>query len=123
MDRHKTTIATYNSIAKQYQDVFMNLELYNDTYAGFCGFLKTVHPHILEIGCGPGNITQYLLQNIIGADIDAIDQAPKMIELAKQNNPAANCWVMDCNYIDQLKSGYDGMIASFCMPYLSQKRM
>ncbi len=28
---------------------------------------------------------------------------------------------MDCNYIDQLKSGYDGMIASFCMPYLSKK--
>jgi ubiquinone/menaquinone biosynthesis C-methylase UbiE len=75
---------------------------------------------LLEIGCGPGNITKYLLNKRPDFTIFGIDVAPNMIELAKKNNPSANFSVMDVRKIDQLKSTFDGIICGFCLPYLSQ---
>jgi len=75
---------------------------------------------LLEIGCGPGNITQYLLEKNSDFDILGIDIAPNMIELAKKNNPTADFAVMDTREINTLNSKYDGIIAGFCLPYLSQ---
>src|SRR5690606_4608879 len=69
---------------------------------------------------GPGNITRYLLAKRPDFTIDAIDIAPNMIELAKQNNPTANFEVMDCRGIAGISKKYDGIICGFCMPYLSK---
>ncbi len=49
-----------------------------------------------------------------------IDIAPNMIELAKLNNPTANFAVMDSRQIRNLNTKFDGIIAGFCWPYLSQ---
>ena len=48
--------------AKLYQEKFMDLALYNDSYGYFCSALDKPQAKILEIGCGPGNITMYLIQ-------------------------------------------------------------
>ncbi len=42
--------------------MFMNLDLYNDSYDTFCDQVKIKNATILEIGCGPENITKYLLK-------------------------------------------------------------
>jgi cyclopropane fatty-acyl-phospholipid synthase-like methyltransferase len=75
---------------------------------------------LLEIACGPGNITKYLLSKRPDFDIFGIDIAPNMIELAKLNNPTANFAVMDTRQISILDTKYDGIIGGFCLPYLSQ---
>jgi 2-polyprenyl-3-methyl-5-hydroxy-6-metoxy-1,4-benzoquinol methylase len=59
MDRYKETFATWNKIASIYQDKFMELELYNDTYDFICSSIDKPKAKLLEIGCGPGNITKY----------------------------------------------------------------
>src|SRR5690606_31954708 len=74
---------------------------------------------LLEIGCGPGNITKYLLSKRPDFDIFGIDIAPNMIELAKLNNPTAHFAVMDSRQINNLETKYDGIIGGFCLPYLS----
>ena len=74
---------------------------------------------ILEIGCGPGNITNYLLSKRPDFEILGTDIAPNMIELAKKNNPKASFTIMDCRQIDQLKTTYNGIVGGFCLPYLS----
>lgn len=120
MDKNKETFNTWNNIASLYQNKFMELDLYNDTYDFIC---KTIDKHkakLLEIGCGPGNITKYLLSKRPDFDIFGIDIAPNMIELAKQNNPTAHFSVMDSRHIHTLDSNYDGIIGGFCIPYLSQ---
>ncbi|MES2567752.1 MAG: class I SAM-dependent methyltransferase [Bacteroidota bacterium] len=118
-DPYKVTFLTWNKIASIYQDKFMDIELYNDTYDLFCECLRKGNQDILEIGCGPGNITKFILDKLPDAHIEAIDMAPNMIELAKKNNPKAHFSVMDCRNIDQLQNKYDGILCGFCMPYLS----
>jgi SAM-dependent methyltransferase len=120
MDRYKKTFETWNQVALLYQEKFMDLALYNDSYDAFCSCVEKINPAILELGCGPGNITRYILSKRPDFKILAIDVAPNMIKLAKLNNPAANFKVMDCREIDKLSSKFEGIIGGFCMPYLSK---
>ena len=99
----------------------MDLDLYDDSYDLFCTQIEKPNPSILEIGCGPGNITKYLLSKRPDFKIEAIDVAPNMIKLAKENNPTVKFEVMDCRKIDKLTEKFDGIICGFCMPYLSKK--
>lgn len=120
MDRYKETFDTWNKIASLYQDKFMELDLYNDSYDFICNSIDKPNAKLLEIGCGPGNITKYLIAKRPDFDIFGIDIAPNMIELARQNNPTAHFAVMDSRQINNLDSTYDGIICGFCLPYLSQ---
>ncbi|MDB5221477.1 MAG: Methyltransferase type 11 [Chitinophagaceae bacterium] len=120
MDTYQETFDTWNKVAKLYQDKFMDLDLYDDTYDTFCEEVKIENATILEIGCGPGNITKYLLNKRPDFRIEGIDISPNMIELAKANNPTVNFKVMDCREIDKLHSTFDGIICGFCLPYLSE---
>ncbi len=119
MDLYKETAETWNKIAELYQEKFMHLDLYNKTYDSFCDAINKTNASILELGCGPGNITKYIALKRPDFVIDAIDVAPNMIELAKINVPSANFSVMDSRQIDELDRKYDGIICGFCLPYLS----
>jgi 2-polyprenyl-3-methyl-5-hydroxy-6-metoxy-1,4-benzoquinol methylase len=119
MDRYKETFDTWNKVASLYQEKFMDLDLYNYTYDFICDSIKKDKANILEIGCGPGNITKYLLSKRPNFDILGIDIAPNMIELAKRNNPTAQFKIMDCREIGELTTKYDGIVGGFCLPYLS----
>jgi SAM-dependent methyltransferase len=120
MDTYQETFDTWNKVAKLYQDKFMDLDLYDDTYGTFCEAINIENATILEIGCGPGNITKYLINKRPDFRIEGIDISPNMIELAKANNPTANFKVMDCREVDKLQSKIDGIICGFCFPYLSE---
>ena len=120
MDRYKETFETWNKVASLYQDKFMNLDLYNETYDFICNTIIKEKAKILDIGCGPGNITKYILSRRPEFDVFGIDIAPNMIELAKINNPTASFAVMDCREIDRITTKYDAIVCGFCLPYLSQ---
>jgi SAM-dependent methyltransferase len=120
MDPYKITFATWDKVAQAYQDKFMNLDLYNDTYDLFCQLIKTPRAKIFEIGCGPGNITRYLLSKRPDFEIEAIDTSPNMIQLAEQNNPSAKFMVMDCRNMKDITPGFEGIVCGFCLPYLSK---
>ncbi len=119
MDKNTETQVTWNKLAAIYQDKFMKLDLYNDSYDYFIDCLPKSNAKLLELGCGPGNISQYLLSKRANLDIFGIDLAPKMIELARLNNPKARFAVLDVREIDKLNAGFDGIIGGFCLPYLS----
>ncbi len=119
MDASRETLETWNKNASLYQDKFMDLDLYNETYDYVCKSL-TDKAEVLDIGCGPGNITRYLLSKRPDLNIYGIDIAFNMISLAKKNNPTANFSVMDCRQTSQLTTKFDGIICGFCLPYLSQ---
>lgn len=119
IDRYKETFESWDKLATLYQDKFMDLNLYNETYDFICHSLIKENAMMLEIGCGPGNITKYLLSKRPDLNILATDISPNMIELAKRNNPSARVAVMDCRHIDQINTTFDAVICGFCIPYLS----
>lgn len=120
MDSYKTTIDAFNKQAAGYQDKYMHLDLYNDTYDTFCNLINKREAKIFEIACGPGNITRYILSKRPDFKILATDMAPNMLELAKINNPTAEFVLMDCRDIDKISDKYDAIVCGFCLPYLSK---
>lgn len=120
MDKYKITFQTWNKIADLYQEKFMDSTLYNDSYAAFCKVIPTTAAKILEIGCGPGNITRYLIQQRPDFQLTAIDIAPNMLALAKKNVPKAKLLEMDARNIHTLNEKFDGICCGFCLPYLSK---
>ena len=99
----------------------MDLDLYDDSYDFFLQKIEKENPQVLEIGCGPGNITRYLLSKRPDVKITGIDVAPNMIQLAKENNPTADFQVMDARYLSLLSGKYDAIICGFCLPYLEKE--
>ncbi len=121
MDKYQETFNTWNSITKDYEIKFMDLNVYDHTYDYICKTITKTKAKILDVGCGPGNISKYLLSKRPDFDIFGIDIAPNMVELAKKNNPLATFSVMDSRDITNFSILFDGVISGFCIPYLSQK--
>ena len=119
MNPQQETLNTWNKVAQLYQEKFMDLEMYNESYAIFCDAIVKSNAMILEIGCGPGNITKQLLKLRNNFSIYGIDFSETMITLAQKNNPTATFEVMDARDILKLNKTYDGIIAGFCLPYLT----
>lgn len=119
MDRDKETLETWNNIAALYQEKFMDMDIYNKSYDYICESIQKPKANLLDVGCGPGNITKYLLEKRPDFKILGIDNAPKMIALARANNPNATFSIMDCRNIGDLGEKYDGIIVGFCLPYLA----
>ena len=119
MDSYKETFETWNKVAQIYEDKFMSLDLYNETYDAFCDLITSENPEVLELGCGPGNITRYVAKKRPDYKIEAIDVASNMIELARKNCPTVDFKVLDVRAIETIKKKYDAIICGFCIPYLA----
>ena len=121
MDKYATTIDTYNKSAVNFQNKFMDMDLYNSTYDKFCNLIEKQNASVFEIACGPGNITKYLLSKRPEFKIVGIDLSAEMIKLARINNPTAEFLLMDCRDIYKINNKYDAIMCGFCFPYLSKK--
>ncbi len=113
-------VAVFDKRANLYQEKFMNVDLYADTFDVFSADMPA-GSRLLDIACGPGNITRYLLHNRPDLKVLGIDLAPAMVALAKANNPSAEFMVMDCRDIRSLDQVFDGIVCGFCLPYLSKE--
>ncbi len=123
MENNQISVDTFNKLAKQYQDKYMSLELYEQTFDCFIELLPKTDAKILDLGCGPGNIAQYLLKRLTDLKIFGIDLSPNMVQLAKTNNPQADFEVMDCRHIGELTESFDAIMCGFCLPYLSHQEV
>jgi len=120
-DKTTNAVAIFNKYASEYQDKFMNTAMYHDTFDFFCDALNNEKAGILELACGPGNITRYLLAKNPEFKILGIDLAPGMLKLAKENNPSAEFKLMDCRTISGLDKKFDAIMCGFCLPYLNKE--
>ena len=121
MDNYQINRNTFNDLAIQYQDRFMDYDGYLDTFDLLLDILDMEEARILELACGPGNVTKYLLSQKSKLDIYGIDVAPQMIELARKNNPNAKYDVMDCRHVSHITERFDVIICAFGLPYISQE--
>lgn len=119
MKRNTETLQNWNQLAQAYQDKFMEMDLYNATYDQFCDAITKDDAHILELGCGPGNITKYILEQKPNFEILATDTAPSMIELGKINVPKAQFQLLDVRDMLALNQPFAAILGGFVVPYLN----
>jgi ubiquinone/menaquinone biosynthesis C-methylase UbiE len=119
MDKTKIAVEVFNTNANLYQERFMDVSLYHEALNYFVDALPG--NRILELACGPGNITKFLLDRKPGLQLLATDLSENMLNLAKANNPGAAMQFMDCREIWKLTEKYDGVVCGFGFPYLSKE--
>lgn len=119
MDQYQETFRTWNAVAEAYAEKFMDLDFYNESYRAFCAHLPGPSPRVLELGCGPGNVSRYLLQQCPGMQLLATDVAPNMLEVARQQVSQAQFQVLDARELAQVSGQFQGLLAGFVLPYLS----
>ena len=98
----------------------MDMNAYSDSIDRFCNSIDNIQPKILELACGPGNVTRLLKSRFPESQITAIDLAPKMIEIARASLPEVDFMVMDVRDISTISKVFDAVMCSFCLPFLSK---
>lgn len=121
MDKTKIAIAVFDDRANEYQEKFMAQDLYHASFDRFCDAVTPQQAHVLELACGPGNITRYLLEKRPDFRILATDLSPNMLDLARKNNPGASFQLLDCRAVGQLDRSFDAVMFGFGLPYLSKR--
>lgn len=121
MEKRHLAAHIFDKYAERYQEKYMEIPLYHEGLVQFCQTVKAGSTKVLDIGCGPGNVSRFLLQQRPELQILGIDLAPKMVALAKINNPTAQFQVMDALDIGQLENSFAGIVIGFCLPYLSRE--
>lgn len=119
MDNTSKAIEVFDEFAVSYQDKFMHLDTFHDSYDIFCNCMGDETASVLDLACGPGNISHYLLSKHPRYRLTGIDLSPNMIRLAALNNPSGKFLVMDCRKFAELEQVFDGIIAGFYLPYLT----
>jgi 2-polyprenyl-3-methyl-5-hydroxy-6-metoxy-1,4-benzoquinol methylase len=121
MNKISSAEEIFNKYAHDYESKFMDLSLYHNSFDLFLKSIIKRNAKVLEIGCGPGNISKYLLEQRPDLQLTAIDIAANMIELAKKNCPKAEFNILDARNISSLGKKFDAIISGFCLPYLSRE--
>jgi len=120
MENFDVSVQRFDEFAEEYAQRFMNLNAYSDSIERFCGWIGNDQPKILELGCGPGNVTRLLKLRFPDSQITAIDLAPQMIEIARKQLPDVDFVVMDVRDISIIPVKFDAILCSFCLPFLSK---
>lgn len=118
-DRAGSASRTFDKLADKYREKFMDLSLYDASYAAFCDQLKSGAAKVLDAACGPGNVARFLLSRRPELDLLGIDLAPRMVELAQSAVPKGRFRVHDCRRISDLAQRFDGILCAFGLPYLT----
>jgi 2-polyprenyl-3-methyl-5-hydroxy-6-metoxy-1,4-benzoquinol methylase len=120
METFDISVKRFDEFASEYADRFKNIDSYRQHFDAFCDQIDNSKPKILELACGPGNVTGYLKQRFPYAKITAVDLAPRMIEIARQNISDVDFRIMDVRDLNSLDLEFDSIMCSFCLPFLSR---
>ena len=81
--------------------------------------------HILDVGCGTGNLTVSILRHLSqDGKISAIDISSNMIEIAQKKVADSRvCWICDAvEHLDGLESVFDRIICYSVWPHLTNSQ-
>lgn len=81
MDKSKFAVDTYNKIAKIYTNKYFE-DLVDAPFIDKFLYLVPPEAKILDIGCGPGNFTKYIMEK--GYFVEGIDLSKEMLKIARQ---------------------------------------
>jgi ubiquinone/menaquinone biosynthesis C-methylase UbiE len=76
---------------------------------------------VLDVACGPGNVSAYLVRERPDLQVLGIDLAPSMVRLAQTHVPSASFLVHDCRHLADLDRVFDGIAYAFGLNYLNKE--
>lgn len=120
LDKSELTVATYDKIADIYTEQYFE-DLSDIPYINtFLSFLPK-NSRILDVGCGPGNISKYIMAK--GFSSEGIDLSKEMIKIAKSKVPNAVFNVMDMRQLTYVKNTFDGIILAYSLIHIPSEEI
>ncbi|MFM2016711.1 MAG: hypothetical protein RL007_367 [Bacteroidota bacterium] len=113
---------SFNRHVKWYEESITPLSIYNESYNALIERMRT-DANILDVGCGPANVSSYIKTHLPETAVTGIDLAPEMISKAKEKIPEGDFRVMDIRNVSQLEELFDVIVLGFCIPYLNDKEI
>lgn len=123
MDHSQHAASIFNKYAESYEERFMDVSMYSESLDFLLNEIDNKSARILDVACGPANISKYLLNRNSNLEIDGIDLSENMIALAKKNIPYGNFSICDARIIISLQKKYNVIISGFCFPYLTKEEV
>lgn len=115
----KLNQASWDAQAQDYLARFGDENLYDDCLLQFAKSLTTANSRVLDLGCGPGIYARRLLDLNSSLQLVGLDFSENMIQLAKNRVPEAEFITGDIQTMSFPNQEFDGVFASFCVPYLN----
>lgn len=112
MNPHRDSVRSrFNAAAASYESGASVQAIVADRLMDLLPAAGSVH-RILDVGCGTGLLTRRLAARFPEASVEALDQAPRMIEAARRHAPGVSWHAADLLHFDS-GARYD-LIASNC---------
>ena len=121
MDTCQVSVNTFDRLAETYAGKYLALDTYDAYYRGFCSHVARQGASVLDVACGPGNVSAFLVRERPDLQVLGIDLAPNMVRLAQAHVPSASFLVHDCRHLADLGRVFDGIAYAFGLNYLNQK--
>jgi ubiquinone/menaquinone biosynthesis C-methylase UbiE len=118
MDHSGYFADSFNRHVRWYEESITPLSIYNESYDALIARISP-QAKLLDVGCGPANVSAYIKKRVPGIAVTGIDLAPAMLAKAKVHIPDGEFKVMDIREILKLNSKFDAIILGFCVPYLT----
>ena len=121
MDTCQVSVNTFDKLAETYAGKYLALDAYDAYYRQFCSHLARQGASVLDVACGPGNVSAFLVRERPDLQVLGIDLAPNMVRLAQAHVPSASFLVHDCRHLADLGRVFDGIAYAFGLNYLNQE--
>lgn len=118
MDRITKTIDSYNKNCNSFNHKFSEYEPYQNRVQEFIELIGT-NKKVLDLGCGPGNVSKQLMLYGKEFDIFGIDLSEEMVKLARLNVPVGEFICEDIRAVSFPEDSFDVILLSFCIVHLS----
>jgi len=120
-NKDKTMIAvkTYDKIAQAYAKEFFSDKIDLKHLDKFLSLLPK-KAKILDIGCGPGNYTKYILEK--GFLVEGIDLSKGMLQAAKKLVPKGTFKIMDMRKLKYPDQSFDGLCVAYSLYHIASNQ-
>jgi SAM-dependent methyltransferase len=113
------SVATFSRLADRYAEKYFHLNLYDPYLERFVKRIEPPNARVLDVACGPGNVSAYLAKVRPDLKLVGIDLAEGMIKQAKLRVPSAEFLVQDCRHISEFGHAFDAAAFAFGLSYLT----
>lgn len=116
---HAPSVATFDKLASRYAERYFHLRQYDRHYQALVDAVATEGPAlVLDLACGPGNVSAFLRQARPAWTLLGTDLAPAMLEEAAARVPGIRTRLLDACQVGTLPERFDAAAFCFGLSYL-----
>jgi ubiquinone/menaquinone biosynthesis C-methylase UbiE len=120
IDKTVIAVKTYDKIAEAYAKEFFKDRVDLKHVDKFISLLPE-KAKVLDVGCGPGNYTKYLLEK--GFSVEGIDLAEGMLKIARKLVPKDVFRIMDMRNLEYPDQSFDGLCVAYSLYHIESEKV